>query len=106
MTHKEVTNKLRADYVDLISKFLEARTDICRTATGTLMIPVVDAAGDDRWVKISIIIPKDSEEENGNDGYSLAREYELKLKAAEERKKKRESDSKRKLDKKNSTKSN
>ena len=50
------------------------------------MIPTVDDAGEDRWVKFSIIIPKEAEEENGNDGYSLAREYELKLQAAAERK--------------------
>ena len=50
------------------------------------MIPAVDGAGDDRWVKFSCIIPKDADEANGNDGYSLAHEYQLKLDAAAERK--------------------
>jgi hypothetical protein len=54
------------------------------------MIPAVDDAGEDRWVKISVIIPKDANEEDGTDGYSLAQEYELKLQAAAERKERRE----------------
>jgi predicted Zn-dependent protease len=49
------------------------------------MFPTVDAAGEDRWVKVSVIIPKDANEEDGTDGYSLAREYQLKVDAAEER---------------------
>ena len=50
------------------------------------MIPTVDGAGEDRWVKFSIIIPKDANEEDGTDGYSLAQEYQMKLDAAVERK--------------------
>ena len=50
------------------------------------MIPAVDSEGEDRWVKFSVIIPKDADEESGTDGYSLAREYDLKLEAAAARK--------------------
>ena len=60
-------------------------TDVCQTAAGTFMFPTVDANGDDRWVKVSVIIPKDADEANGTDGYALNREYQLKQEAAEER---------------------
>ena len=60
-------------------------SDVCQTAAGTFMFPTVDAAGEDRWVKVSVIIPKDADEANGNDGYALMREYQLKQAAAEER---------------------
>ena len=50
------------------------------------MIPAVDCEGDDRWVKFSVIIPKDADEANGTDGYALAQEYQLKQEAAVERK--------------------
>jgi len=92
MTQKNITDQLRARFTADFTEFLAQKydVDVCRTAAGTLMIPAVDDAGEDRWVKISIIIPKDADEENGTDGYSLAQEYDLKLQAAADRKERRE----------------
>ena len=96
MTKKNITDKLRSEYTRDLAAFLREKydTDVCVTAAGTLMIPAVDAEGEDRWIKFSVIIPKEATEENGNDGYSLAHEYELKRKAAVERKRAREEKSK------------
>ena len=84
---KQITDSLRAEWTATFKAFVDNNfnTDVCQTAAGTFMFPVVDAAGEDRWVKVSIIIPKDANEEDGTDGYSLAREYNLKQEAAEER---------------------
>jgi hypothetical protein len=90
MTKKNVTDQLRARFTEDLAEFLAQKydTDVCRTAAGTLMIPAVDSEGDDRWIKFSVIIPKDADEESGTDGYSLAHEYDLKLEAAAARKEK------------------
>lgn len=87
MTQKSITDALRAQFTSDLAEFLAQKydCDVCKTAAGTLMIPAVDAAGDDRWVKFSVIIPKEATEEAGTDGYSLAQEYDLKLQAAAER---------------------
>ena len=84
MTQKNITDQLRAKYTEDLAKFLGEKydCDVCWTASGTLMIPAIDAAGDDRWIKFSVIVPKEASEENGNDGYALAREYQLKREAA------------------------
>lgn len=89
-SQKQITDALRAQYTNDLIEYLSAKydTDVCRTAAGTLMIPVVDSAGEDRWIKISVIVPKEADEESGTDGYSLAKEYDLKLEAAEDRKRK------------------
>ena len=89
---KAVTDSLRAEWTATFKAFVDNNfnTDVCQTAAGTFMFPIVDAAGEDRWVKVSVIIPKDANEEDGTDGYSLAREYQLKVDAAEERARKRE----------------
>jgi len=81
MTQKNITDQLRANFTTDLAIFLAQKydVDVCQTAAGTLMIPTVDAAGEDRWVKFSIIIPKEASEEEGNDGYSLARDYQLKI---------------------------
>ena len=91
-TKKNVTDELRATFTKDLVKFLEQKydTDVCVTAAGTVMIPTVDSEGEDRWIKFSVIIPKDACEENGNDGYALAREYQLKREAAAERKRKQQ----------------
>lgn len=87
MTQKSITDALRAQFTNDLAEFLAQKydCDVCKTAAGTLMIPTVDAAGDDRWVKFSVIIPKEATEEAGTDGYSLAQEYNIKLAAAAER---------------------
>ena len=92
MTQKNITDQLRARFTSDLVEFLAQKydVDVCRTAAGTLMIPAVDSVGEDRWVKFSVIIPKEASEENGSDGYALAHEYELKLQAAADRKEKRE----------------
>ena len=89
---KQVTDSLRAEWTATFKAFVDNNfnTDVCQTAAGTFMFPVVDAAGEDRWVKVSVIIPKEANEEDGTDGYSLARKYSLKQEAAEERARKRE----------------
>jgi len=81
MTQKNITDQLRANFTADLTEFLAQKydVDVCQTAAGTLMIPTVDAAGEDRWVKFSIIIPKEVSEEEGNDGYSLARDYQQKI---------------------------
>lgn len=86
-SQKQITDSLRANWTETFKQFIETNfdSDVCQTAAGTIMFPTVDAAGEDRWIKVSIIIPKDASEENGNDGYSLAQEYQLKLNAADER---------------------
>lgn len=91
-SQKNITDSLRATWTaDFMAHVLSNfDTDVCQTAAGTFMFPVVDAAGEDRWVKVSVIIPKAADEADGTDGYSLAREYQLKQAAAEERALKRE----------------
>ena len=90
-SQKQTTDALRTEWTtNLMEHIRNCDTDVCQTAAGTFMFPVVDKDGEDRWIKISIIIPKDAEEENGTDGYSLAREYQLKVEAAAARKEKAE----------------
>ena len=101
MTQKNITDQLRANFTTDLAIFLAQKydVDVCQTAAGTLMIPTVDAAGEDRWVKFSIIIPKEASEEEGNDGYSLARDYQLKIAEKSAKREKKEKISREKAEK-------
>ena len=101
MTDKNLKDKMRTEYTKALAKFLskEFDTEVCQTAAGTLMIPAVDDEGNGRWVKFSIIIPTDANEEDGNDGYSLAAEYRMKVEARAERKAEQERKAAERLEK-------
>ena len=73
-SQKQIDDALRAAWTATFKQFVDYNidADVCQTAAGTFMFPTVDEAGEDRWVKVSIIIPKDACEENGTDGYSLS----------------------------------
>lgn len=101
MTQKNITDQLRANFTADLAEFLAQKydVDVCQTAAGTLMIPTVDVVGDDRWVKFNIIIPKEASEEEGNDGYSLAHDYQLKIAEKAEKRAEKERISKEKAEK-------
>ena len=67
-SQKQIDDSLRAVWTATFKQFVDNNidADVCQTAAGTFMFPTVDEAGEDRWVKVSIIIPKDACEENGN----------------------------------------
>ena len=106
MTQKNITDQLRANFTTDLAIFLAQKydVDVCQTAAGTLMIPTVDAAGEDRWVKFSIIIPKEASEEEGTDGYSLARDYQQKIAEKSAKRAEKEKISREKAEKSKKTK--
>ena len=83
MSAKSITDNLRNSWVDRLKDLLKDEDEVLQTASGTLYVPVLDEEGNERWVKLSVIIPKDATEENGTDGYSLAKEYQIKVAEAE-----------------------
>lgn len=86
---KVITDNLRNEFIQKIIDHFSLETDIIRTASGTVYLPTTDENGDDRWVKISVIVPKASEED-GTDGYSLGEEYNAKIAEQAEKKAKAE----------------
>lgn len=75
-TEKKLNDELRATFIEKIRTWLvEHGEEAMYTASGTLYVPTLDAEGNEKWIKVSVIIPKDATEENGTDGYSLAADY-------------------------------
>lgn len=91
-----VNDALRARVLArLVEVLTEDGEEVMQTASGTLMFPTVEA-GEDRWVKLSVIIPKKVDEEDGTDGYALANEYRAKLADKAEKAEAKEAERKRK----------
>ena len=84
MTMRELNSKLIADSIVAVSKALEANgEEILRVGNGAISYPVVDAEGNEKFVKITFSVPTGSRADNEPyDGYAEAEDYKFKTEQA------------------------
>ncbi len=81
-------NELRGEYLSLISDFLKDRQEqVLVTGSNEISIPVVDMAGNEKFIQIVVKIPKGSRDGEEFDAFTCAEMYAEKVKAKEEKKK-------------------
>lgn len=80
MTMRELNSKLIADSIIAVSKALEANgEEVLRVGNGAISYPVVDAEGNEKFVKITFSVPTGSRADNEPyDGYAEAEDYKFK----------------------------
>lgn len=79
-TQTALDNELRAMYTEKVVELFTAQDeDVLRTGSSEIAFPVVDSEGNEKFVVISIKVPK-GERKDGYvpyDGYSVAEEYAI-----------------------------
>lgn len=79
-TPTALDNELRAMYTEKVVELFTAQDeDVLRTGSSEIAFPVVDSEGNEKFVVISIKVPK-GERKDGYvpyDGYSVAEEYAI-----------------------------
>lgn len=79
-TPTALDNELRAMYTEKVVELFTAQgEDVLRTGSSEIAFPVVDSEGNEKFVVISIKVPK-GERKDGYvpyDGYSVAEEYSI-----------------------------
>lgn len=79
-TQTALDNELRAMYTEKVIELFTAQDeDVLRTGSSEIAFPVVDSEGNEKFVVISIKVPK-GERKDGYvpyDGYSVAEEYAI-----------------------------
>lgn len=79
-TPTALDNELRAVYTEKVIELFTAQDeDVLRTGSSEIAFPVVDSEGNEKFVVISIKVPK-GERKDGYvpyDGYSVAEEYAI-----------------------------
>lgn len=95
MGKQNLDNAIRNEFIEKISRFLtsEYDTDVMPIDASKIVIPVVDAEGNEKFCRITIEVPRGTRNGNGGynayDGYKLAELYkedcEIKAKEAQER---------------------
>ena len=86
MAVKSLDNKLREKYVKLMMEWLESIDEVVLDyKTNEVCIPTVDEAGNDKYVKFIVQVPKGSREGDEFDGYAMHEEFIMKQKEKEEK---------------------
>jgi hypothetical protein len=87
-TKKAYREKVRAEYMKRISKFLESSGDeVLLVASNEFAIPVVRKDGEEDYVVLTFKMPTGSRDGDGYDGYAMRDDYAFKC---EEKRKKAE----------------
>lgn len=85
-TNKLLDNKLRSQYMEKCKKFLaDNGEEILITGSNEICMPCVDADGNDKFIVLTFKVPTGSRDGELYDGYAIAEDYELKVKANEEK---------------------
>lgn len=75
----ELKNEVRALYKRKLMEALEDE-DLQDVASNVFAFPIVDSAGIERWIRVTVVVPAGSREDKvGYDGYAEARDYKFRL---------------------------
>lgn len=86
-SEKILNDNLRNGWVERFVAFLKAEgEDVQLTASNTLMFPTVDEDGNDKFVTLTVKVPKGSRDGDAYDGYAEAEDYAKHLKEQVEKK--------------------
>lgn len=86
-SEKILNDNLRNGWVERFVAFLkDAGEDAQLTASNTLMFPTVDEDGNDKFVTLTVKVPKGSRDGDAYDGYAEAEDYAKHLKEQAEKK--------------------
>ena len=76
---KSLHNALRAKYIERVSKFLvDAGEEVLITGSNEIALPCVDSEGNDEFIVITFKVPTGSRDGDAYDGYSMAKDFEMK----------------------------
>ena len=83
---KVLNDKLRERYLSVIGEALgDKGEEVLRVGSNEIAIPVVDEDGNEKWLVLTFKVPTGSRDGDAYDGYSMAEEYNLKLKEKAEK---------------------
>jgi hypothetical protein len=82
MTRKALRDQLKEQYVNQFIEYLKDTEDVLRVGSNEIAFPVVDAEGNEDFIVLTVKIPTGANKgADPYDGYAMAEEYEMKLKA-------------------------
>lgn len=88
-SRKQLREQLKAIYMEKLIDFFKESEDVLRVGSNEIAFPVVDSEGNEDFIVLTCKIPIGANKgTEPYDGYSMAEDYEMKLKEKEEKAKK------------------
>ena len=98
-TRKVLREELRQDYVANVSDFFaKLGEDVLRTGSNEIAFPTTDADGNEEFIVVTVKVPTGSRDGDIYDGYSMAEDYQMKLKEKKEKEEKKKIEKKKKIE--------
>lgn len=86
LTRKQLDDEIKVRFLEGVSEHLEGvGEEVLRVGSNELALPVVDADGNERWLVLTFKVPTGSRDGDAYDGYSMAEDYQMKLKEKAEK---------------------
>ena len=95
---KQLHEEIRIKYMEMVKKLLaDNDEEVLDTNSNEVAIPCVDSEGNDEYLVITFKVPTGSRDGDAYDGHAMAQEYEMKVKANEEKAAKAKAEKERKI---------
>lgn len=79
LTQKQLDEAIKGSFLERVSKYLEdTEEEVLRVGSNEIAMPVVDSAGNERWLVLTFKVPTGTRDGDAYDGYSMAEDYEMK----------------------------
>lgn len=85
MSKRELDGAMKVEYLEQVRAMLAAAgEEVLRVGSNEIAFPIVDTAGNEKWMVVTFKIPTGSRDGDEYDGYSMANDYEMKLRKKQE----------------------
>jgi hypothetical protein len=95
---KQLHEALRVNFITALSAWLAGNgEEVLRTNSNEVAIPVVDEEGNEEFILVTVKVPTGSRDGDVYDGYSMAEDYQMKLRQQAEKAAKAEAEKAKKI---------
>ena len=78
-TAKVLNDEIKARFLEGVSEHLtNVGEEVLRVGSNEIALPVVDEAGNEKWLVLTFKVPTGSRDGDAYDGYSMAEDYQMK----------------------------
>ena len=79
-TAKVLNEEIKVRFLEGVSEHLtQCGEEVLRTGSNEIALPVVDEAGNEKWLVLTFKVPTGSRDGDAYDGYAMAEDYKMKL---------------------------
>lgn len=85
-TAKVLNEEIKVRFLDGVAEHLtQVGEEVLRVGSNEIAIPVLDSENNEKWLVLTFKVPTGSRDGDAYDGYSMAEDYQMKLKEKAEK---------------------